>query len=105
MLTPGSSAVPPIAEVLEQVEEHLLREPPTPSMALHAAVALCAADDAEGLATLARWSTRHRDPVYVEVVAPVARALRRLVQGQPSLAADALAAVWPVAARLGGSDA
>jgi tetratricopeptide (TPR) repeat protein len=103
MLTPGAEHVPPIEDVVAQVEDELLRRPPTPFMALHAAVALCAADDADALATLARWSARHGDATYVEVVAPVALALRRLVTGDPSGAADELGRLEPAAWRLGGS--
>src|SRR4051794_9777093 len=53
-LTPGSADVPPVEEVLRSVGEDLLVSPQTPFMAMHAAVALCAAEDAAGLATLAR---------------------------------------------------
>jgi pentatricopeptide repeat protein len=104
-LTPGSADVPPVEEVLRSVEEDLLVRPQTPFMALHAAVALCAAEDADGLAALARSCGGRSDPTHAEVTAPLALALRRLVLGQASAAADALAALEPQLWRVGGSDA
>ncbi len=94
-LTPGSRAVPGIDEVLAVVDESLLTRPQSPFMAMHAAVALCAAEDASGLATLARSCASRTDLTHVEVTAPLALALRRLVLGDPSGAADAIAAVEP----------
>jgi hypothetical protein len=104
-LTPGSGEVPGIAEVLAVVDDTLLSGPPTPFMAMHAAVALCAAGDADGLATLARSCASRRDITHTEVAAPLARALRRLALGEPSVAADAIAAIEPQLWRVGGSDA
>lgn len=104
-LTPGSRSVPGVDEVLSVVDRDLLRSPQSPFMAMHAAVVLCAAEDAEGLATLARSCANRTDPTHVEVTAPLARALRRLVLGDPSGAADALARIQPVLWRVGGSDA
>lgn len=104
-LTPGSGPVPDIAEVLAVADESLVRTPQSPFVAMHAAVALCAAEDADGLASLAHWCAGRPEPAHVEVTAPLARALRRLVLGDPSGAADALAAVQPVLWRVGGSDA
>jgi hypothetical protein len=74
-------------------------------MGLHAAVALCAADDADGLAALARSCDTHDDATQVEVTAPLARAMRRLVLGEASGAADDLAELTPRLWRVGGSDA
>jgi hypothetical protein len=104
-LTPGCGAVPGIDEVLDQVDDQLLRCPPTPFMGLHAAVALCAAEDASGLASLARSCAGLDDRTQVEVTAPLALALRRLVLGDASGAADDLAALTPRLWRVGGSDA
>ncbi len=104
-LTPGSGSVPGMDEVLRVVDDALLATPPTPFMALHAAVALCAAEDADGLATLARSCAGRADATHREVAAPLARALRRLVLGDPSGAADDLAALDRQTWRLGGSDA
>jgi hypothetical protein len=85
--------------------DELVHQPPTPFMGLHAAVALAAADDAGGLRALEHWAASHPEPAYSCVVAPVARALRLLVEGHPSAAADALGVVWPQVWRVGGSDA
>ena len=104
-LTPGCGSVPGIEEVIAQLDGELLRCPPTPFMGLHAAIALCAAEDASGLATLARSCAGDDDPTQVEVIAPLARAMRRLVLGDASGAADDLAALSPRLWRVGGSDA
>jgi hypothetical protein len=104
-LTPGSTSVPGIDEVLAVVDESLLARPQSPFMAMHAAVALCAAEDAEGLTTLARWCSGRPEAAHTEVTAPLALALRRLVLGDPSGAADAIAAVEPRLWQVGGSDA
>jgi hypothetical protein len=74
-------------------------------MGLHAAIALCAAEDASGLAALARSCAGDDDPTQVDVIAPLARAMRRLVLGDASGAADDLAALSPRLWRVGGSDA
>ncbi|WP_147455935.1 pyridine nucleotide-disulfide oxidoreductase [Nocardioides mangrovicus] len=104
-LTPGASAVPGVCEVLAAVDAELLRCPPTPFMALHAAVALAAAEDCTGLAVLERSCALSPDPDQSEVAAPVARAMRRLVRGEASAAADDLGRLTPQLWRLGGSDA
>jgi hypothetical protein len=104
-LTPGSTDVPGIGEVLAVVDDTLLSGPPTPFMAMHAAVALCAAEDADGLATLARSCASRSDTTHTEVAAPLARALRTLVRGDASAAADAIARIEPQLWRVGGSDA
>ncbi len=105
MLTPGANDVPKIGDVLAAVEGHLLRRPPTPFMAMHAAVALCAAGDAEALRGLAASAARHSDATFTDVVAPLCHALRRLTLGQPGSAADALGRLQMTVRRLGGSDA
>jgi pentatricopeptide repeat protein len=104
-ITPGSREVPPAAEVLAVADETLVHSPPTPFMAMHAAVVLCAAEDADGLATLARWCGSRADPVHVDVAAPLARALCRLARGEASRAADDLAPLLPQLWRFGGSAA
>jgi hypothetical protein len=104
-LTPSSHAVPPVEEVLDAVDSALVRTPETPFMAMHAAVALCAAEDGEGLKALAAHCASRNDPTHVEVVAPLARALRRMVHGDPSGSADDLARLLPQLWRVGGSDA
>jgi tetratricopeptide (TPR) repeat protein len=105
MITPGAADVPGIGEVLSVTEDDLLAKPPTPFMALHAAVALCAAEDADGLSTLARCCARGSDSTQSEVAAPLAKALRLLVLGRASDAADELGDLQSKIWRLGGSDA
>jgi len=104
-LTPGSCSVPGMDEVLAVVDPDLLRCPQTPFMAMHAAIVLCAAGDAPGLSTLERSCEQRDDGTHREVAAPLARALRRMVRGDPSRAADDLAQVLPTLWRVGGSDA
>ena len=74
-------------------------------MALHSAVTLCAMGSSDRLEQLANWSGRHDDPVYRDVVAPLATALMLLVDGRASGAADRLQSLLPQVVRLGGSDA
>ena len=104
-LTPGASDVPDVDEVLRSLEPGTVEHPPTPFMAMHAAVLLCADDDADRLRRLAEWSTGRDDATYADVVAPLAEALRLLVLGQHSAAADALGRLQGRVWRLGGSDA
>ncbi len=47
----------------------------------------------------------HRDRTHAEVVAPLARAMKLMAEGQCSAAADRLAELGPQVWRLGGSDA
>lgn len=103
-ITPGPVDAPAMTEALD-VDEDILLRPPTPFMGLHAAVALCAAEDISGLGRLGCWAAEHEDPVQRTVVARLARALRLLVLEQPSACADELAAIAPDVWRLGGSDA
>lgn len=104
-ITPGASDVPSVGSVLGTIDDHLLDAPPTPFMALHAAVTLCALGQADRLARLESWSRRHADPSYGEVVAPLCYALRALAADDPDTAADRLAAIVGTIWRLGGSDA
>lgn len=103
-LTPGATEVPRVEDGVTVPRTMLLR-PPTPFVGLHAAITLCAADDATGLGRLACWASAHEHPVQRVVIAPLARALRLLVLGQPSAAADALITIRPDVWRAGGSDA
>jgi hypothetical protein len=74
-------------------------------MAMHVAVAHCAAGDTAALATLESWCARSDDRCTREVCAPLTAALRKLASGDPSAAADGLAAIEPAVWRVGGSDA
>jgi hypothetical protein len=104
-ITPGSLDVPDIRDVTESFEPELLDAPPTAFMALHSAVTLCALGSSARLERLADWSARHADPVFRDVVSPLASALKLLVDGRASGAADRLSALLPQVVRLGGSDA
>jgi hypothetical protein len=90
--------------VLESVPRSLLVDPPTPFVAMHAAVALAAAGDCRGLVTLRRAADARGDEVFTATVAPLADALLDLVHGDPGRATDALVALRGVD-RLGGSAA
>jgi tetratricopeptide (TPR) repeat protein len=104
-LTPGADDVPAMEEVTRAVNDGSLSRPATPFLGMHAAVALLALDDAAGLERLATWAESHRDRTHAEVVAPLARAMKLMAEGNCSAAADRLAALGPQVWRLGGSDA
>ena len=97
--------VPDVAAVTDSFEPELLDTPPTAFMALHSAVTLCAMGDERPARAAGRLVGRHADPVYRDVVAPLAPALMLLVDGRASGAADRLRALLPQVIRLGGSDA
>lgn len=104
-LTPDATEVPSMTEVTRGLEPGQLHRPASPFLALHGAVALLATGDRAGLVSLERWAAGHGHPTYAVVVAPLARALRLMLDGSPSRAADGLGDLARVAWRLGGSDA
>jgi hypothetical protein len=104
-LTPGVDAVPDAEDVLSVVEADLVDTPPSPFVALHAAVALTAAGDVNRLADLSRWAGAQPDPTYAEAVVPLADSLAALASGRPGEAADQLSRMRSAVVRLGGSDA
>jgi hypothetical protein len=104
-ITPGSSDVPTVDTVLDTIDQHLLDAPPTPFMALHSAVTLCALGEGDRLARLDAWSRGQAEPTYGEVVSPLCCALQALADGDASTAADRLASMIGTVGRLGGSDA
>ncbi|HYO32380.1 MAG TPA: pyridine nucleotide-disulfide oxidoreductase [Nocardioidaceae bacterium] len=104
-ITPGAVSVPGVESVVDSIDEDLLDKPPTPFMALHAAVTLCALGQSERLTRLERWAQDHRDPTYAAVVSPLAAALRALCENDPSVAADRLQDLLGSIWRLGGSEA
>ena len=104
-ISPGAAAVPGICDVVATIDDRLLDEPPTPFMAMHSAITLCALGAGDRLARLDRWSRRQADPAYAAVVSPLSDALHFLVAGDPSAAADRLALLLGDVWRLGGSDA
>jgi uncharacterized NAD(P)/FAD-binding protein YdhS/tetratricopeptide (TPR) repeat protein len=93
-----------VAPVLAAVPAELVHEPPTPFVALHAAVALAAAGDCAGLARLRRRAAAHPDAAFTDTIAPLADALVDLLHGDADRAADGLAQLRGVE-RLGGSAA
>ena len=95
---------PEVAQVLDAVPVDLLRAPSTPFVALHAALALTAAEDAAGLARLRDHALDRSDPVFRDTVGPLADALLALVRGDAGTATDRLLALHGVD-RLGGSAA
>jgi len=78
---------------------------PFPFMAFSACLALAAAGDAGGLASVSERLAADTRPAFADLIAPVARALLAMVEDRP---ADAVALLRPLAAdlpRLGGSHA
>jgi hypothetical protein len=104
-ITPGADAVPGVHTVIDDIDQHLLDEPPTPFMALHSAVTLCALGESDRLVALERWARSHPNPTYGEVVSPLTAALQALVDGDAGVAADRLGELLGSIWRLGGSDA
>jgi tetratricopeptide (TPR) repeat protein len=95
----------PIDEVLSGVDEQLLVNPPTPFVAMHAAVALAARGDAVGLRLLGRNAALDDRPDYQEIVVPLAAAMAALVDQRPDRAAQILLRVMSEVERFGGSKA
>jgi hypothetical protein len=104
-LTPGASGVPEAAAILASVGDDNIDRPGTGFMAMHAAVALCAAGDTDRLRRLHRWCLGHADHAISEVAAPLAASLLLLTQKQQAAAADGLGRLEKTLWRLGGSDA
>jgi len=104
-LTPGAYDVPDLAEVVGVTGTETMRHPATPFLAMHTAIALLATGELNALRSLQAWTAGHPHPTMRDVVSPLAAALALLGSGQPSPAADALAALAPGVRRLGGSRA
>jgi uncharacterized NAD(P)/FAD-binding protein YdhS len=102
--TAGAWPTVELGPVLATVPRSLLVDPPTPFVAMHAAVALAAAGDCRGLVALRRAASARGDDVFVTTVAPLVDALLDLVHGDAERATDALVALRGVD-RLGGSAA
>lgn len=103
-ITPGATGVPDLADGTDVPASTLLR-PASPFVGMHAAIALCAADDAAGLRSLACWAATREHPALRAVVSPLAAALRLLLLDQPSACADELLRLRPTLWQVGGSDA
>jgi hypothetical protein len=95
----------PIDAVLEAAGPEVLARPSSPFAAMHAAVALAAAEDTGRLVALEQFATDHARPVFSGVVAPVVAGFRHFNDGSFDRAADVLAAVEPSLVELGGSAA
>lgn len=104
-ITPGAGELPRPEEVVERIDPELLDSPPSPFMAMHAAITLCAVNDSERLDRLDRWAASQADPTFAEVVSPLADALHLLTAGDAGACADRLSALLRSVWRLGGSDA
>jgi hypothetical protein len=104
-ITPGARDVPDLDAVVGVIDDEMLDHPPTPFMALHSAVTMCALGEVGRLERLEAWAARHQDTTYAEVVSPLCDALRALASGDPSTAADRLTHMLGMIWRLGGSDA
>ncbi|MGO4258562.1 FAD/NAD(P)-binding protein [Marmoricola sp. RAF53] len=97
--------VPPVEPVLAAVDPELLDAPGTPFTAVHAAVALATAGDADRLLRLAGHCRGTGDPTMASVVAPVCEAFAALTAGDHGGAAALLAEVMPRLDEVGGSAA
>ncbi|MGH3423988.1 MAG: pyridine nucleotide-disulfide oxidoreductase, partial [Nocardioidaceae bacterium] len=104
-LTSGPEGLPDAVRVLEHVDGDDIDHPPSGFMAMHAAVAVCAAGDVDRLHRLDHWCRVQSDPVLSGVAAPLAASLVQLGRGHGSVAADGLARLEQQIWRLGGSDA
>lgn len=104
-ITPGCVDVPAMESCAASVEDDLLDAPPTPFMAMHSAVTLCALGESDRLSRLERWAAHHADSTYGDIVSPLCAALRALADDDPGTASDRLAELTDQVWRLGGSDA
>lgn len=91
--------------VLDVVPQDCLARPATAFAAMHAAIALAAAREEDGLRALEAYAARHDSAVYRQVVAPLCDGLANVVAGRWDAAVTLLASVRPHVDRLGGSAA
>jgi len=82
-----------------------LATPATAFAAMHAAIAMTAAREEDGLRALQRYAAGHASPVYQQVVAPLCEGLANVVAGRWEAAITHLEFVRPHVFRLGGSAA
>jgi hypothetical protein len=93
----GRAAADFIAPMLESL--------PMPFAAFNVCLALAAAGDSAALKSMSLRLEADERPAFADLIAPIARALRAMVDGRPD---DAVASLQPLLAdlpRLGGSDA
>lgn len=100
----GAGSVGDAAAVVATVPESLLVAPPTPFVALHAALALAAASDCGRLVQLRRWARSQHSDAFTRTIVPLADSLCDLVHGDPERATDGLLVLTGVET-LGGSAA
>jgi hypothetical protein len=100
----GAGELGDVAAVLATVPESLLITPPTPFVALHAALALAAVGDCERLVQLRRWARAQPSDPFTRTIVPLADSLCDLVHGDPERATDGLLTL-PGVELLGGSAA
>jgi hypothetical protein len=81
----------------------MLREPETPFVALHGAVALTGAGDADGLAALARHCRSAADPTLRSTVATACEGFRAVLDRRWAAAAQTFEDLLPGLVRVGGS--
>jgi len=93
----------PTAELMDVAHSDWMCAPPSPFAALHGALALALAEDAEGLASMRRWATAHPRPVFREVVAPLCEGLDAVVEQRWEDAVVTLRALLPRIGELQGS--
>ncbi|GGD07693.1 FAD/NAD(P)-binding protein [Nocardioides daphniae] len=101
----GETPPPPIAPVLDVVDEALLRAPQTPFVALHAAFAIAATGDGDRLEALRHHCVGSGDPVIEGIVLAVVEGLQAFLRQDWTTAAALLADVQPMLVRAGGSAA
>ena len=93
----GAAPAGDLAALLRALPEPLLTTPPTPFVALHAAIALAATGDCRRLVALRRHA-RSGPAAMADLIAPLADALCDVVHDDPERALDTLLG-------LGGADA
>jgi hypothetical protein len=95
----------PLSGVLDLVGRDLLERPDTPFTAMHAALALTAAGDVDGLARLRVHALGSSDVVMTDVVVSLCDALVAVVEARWSEAVRILRLLGPWLVQLGGSAA
>lgn len=95
----------PIQQVLDASPAEWLRRPPTAFAALHAAMALAAADDIGGLRRLTEYASAHPAVEFSQMAAPLCRGLAAVVEGKWDLAENSLRPLLSSVRRFGGSQA
>jgi uncharacterized NAD(P)/FAD-binding protein YdhS len=101
----GETPPPPVAPLVPSIDPSLLREPETPFVATHAALALAGDHDVSGLAELERHARRSSDATMRAVVAPLCAALLACLEARWEVAWRSLTDLLPVLVRVGGSAA